>query len=127
MIQLIRYIDEIAVRDQTNVMYITFARSQFNGEPERWEVRSNIMQWCENESIPLYKCSGISLQEGINSYQGQLHVDIPYDLQDERFKTVDRYLENSDGSPRFAGVTFKLLTLDDAKQSYAQYQQQEEY
>jgi hypothetical protein len=127
MIQLIRYIDEIAVGSGVDVMYITFSRRQFKGEPEQWKVRSDIMAWCQKECIPLYRCAGISWQDGINSYQGQLHVDMPFNPQDERFKAVNGYLENPDGSPHFTGVTFRLLTLDKAEKSFKKYKEQEAY
>jgi hypothetical protein len=36
-------------------------------------------------------------------------------------------LENPDGSPHFAGVTFRLLTLDKAEKSFKKYKEQEAY
>lgn len=48
----------------------------------------------------------------LESYRGQIYIDVPYDESDQTYINVKNHLENADGSPRITGVILYFLPLE---------------
>ena len=110
MVELISYIDDIARRLGRDVMYITFDRRVYEGPPESWPARNELIAWCQQHNIETRPCAGFSTSEWENSYAGQLYVDLEYSPENAKFKLLDQHLENPESGTKIEGVHFLLLT-----------------
>ena len=94
MPQLIMYIDEIARRKQRDVIYIEFqnretgVRLDYRLNPSR----TAILDLFDANGIPYCECGGIASDIGLESYQGQIYADVPFDKGSPSFRTVVRLL-----------------------------------
>lgn len=55
-----------------------------------------------------------SEEAGLDSYNGFLYVDVPYDVDNEDFKKLSAYLEHPDGTMRFDDMIFAYFPLERA-------------
>ena len=94
MPQLILSIDEIARQKQRDVIYVEFRKRKPGGRLDyRLSPPRNAMLdlFTANE-IPFFECGGIGNDADIESYQGQIYVDVAFDESTPLFKTVVRLL-----------------------------------
>ena len=110
---LLKSIDKIAREKQRDVLFIRFDYNfveDFNYKD--WPFRQHMITWLKEENIPFYECGDIATDDGLNSYLGQIYLDIIYDVNDPIYQKVANYLETQDGKPKIEGVLFYLVPLN---------------
>lgn len=128
MPMLIDYIDKIARDKKRDVLYLEFCKKpDFNRadfdeycdnlfiDYENLEIRNTLLQWFEDNHITVYPC-GPFARAGtmMESYRGQLYIDIPFVQSNPDYQKIERLLENEDGTMRFPQVLFFYLPLEKA-------------
>ncbi|WP_230656578.1 hypothetical protein [Psychrobacter sp. I-STPA10] len=115
MPQLLEFIDKIARDKGRDVLYVTFDVSkQTTQNPERWAVRKELMAWLDTNDIGYQRCGNVAQLAMMESYEGQLYIDVPFDESDPQYIKVRDHLEYSDAVPKIEGVYFWVLPLEDA-------------
>ncbi len=120
MPQLIDHIDRIARKQQRDVLFLMFSATPCTRAEEYQPLddfeasasRQAILQWCCDNGIRAIPCGGVGSENFMESYSGQLYLDVPYDEQDPVYKKIDNYLNYPDGTSRFADVIFCYLPLE---------------
>ncbi|MFM0324879.1 hypothetical protein [Caballeronia glebae] len=115
MPQLIQHIDAIAREKQRDVLYLTFHEG---GQPrehyEQIAARKTIIEWLDSNKVGWLTCGDIANEHSLRSYAGQIYIDVPYDVNDPTYQAVQQFLEYPDGSMRFDGVMFWIVSLERA-------------
>lgn len=114
--QLIDYIDAIARKKERDALYVVFDSSD-DFEYKDFSERKKLIKWLEDNHIDYCKCAQIASENGFESYNGQLYLDVCYDENDPAYIKLIDYLENPDGSSRIPGITFYYLPLEVAMQN----------
>ena len=73
-------IDEIARRKQRDVIYIEFQDSSSGVRLDYKENRTRqiALKWFTELEIPFYECGGYASDDELDSYRGQVHIDVPF-------------------------------------------------
>lgn len=115
---LLEYIDAIARKKKRDVLFLEFAKTKRPKTPleasvryEDIESRTRILEWFDANAVPWTMCGGIARENGWSSYEGQVYVDIPYDLSNPTYQDVQEFLERPDGTCRFDDVKFWIVSL----------------
>ena len=114
---LIKNIDAIAREKQRDVLFITFSDIQDWFTHYDWEkdhLRANVINFLNEHSIGWQECGEFANDDCLMSYQGQIYVDLELNEKDEKYRILQKFLENPDGSMRHTNITFWLLTLERA-------------
>jgi len=130
MPMLIDYIDKIARDKQRDVLYIEFCKNPFFNRKdldeycenlfidyENLEIRNTLLQWFEENHINVYPCGPVARPGSIESYRGQLYIDVPFDKSNRDYQKVEHLLENEDGTMKFPQVLFFYLPLEKAMEN----------
>jgi hypothetical protein len=127
MVMLIEHIDAIGRRKRRDVLYLQFHPLGADGpygrskaldyNPDRDETRQAILAWLDAHHIPWSMCGSISDTRVMDSYRGQVHIDVPFDDGDPTYCSVRDYLEHPDGSIRHEGVRFYVVPLAQAMEN----------
>jgi len=114
MPQMIMHIDFIAREKQRDVLLLEFHNREtgFKLDYTLNQSRKTILDWFTANDIPHYECGGYASETRLESYYGQIYIDIPYDKSDPLFQKVESFLENPDGTMKFEGAWFCYLPLD---------------
>ena len=118
---LIEHIDEIGRRLQRDVLFLEFhprdeeaIRSyQYQHDPNR----IHITRWLDQHGIPWQMCGSLKRAHTIESYRGQIFLDVPFDLASPEYLQLLNFLENPDGSCSHHGVRFYALALSVAMEN----------
>ncbi|HQQ63730.1 MAG TPA: hypothetical protein PLF22_09165 [Pseudomonadales bacterium] len=119
---LIDHIDKIAREKKRDVIYIAFQEDPFS-DPDEFdpaedypasEVRENLLHWFKDNGITVMPCRPFAVEGDMESYQGQLYIDVPFDRQDPDYVKLEKYLADKSGSMKLPGVKFFYLTLEEA-------------
>lgn len=115
MPQLIEHIDAIARQKQRDVLFLRFTDPADSDEWfydwESSESRKEIIQWLNNNQIIWQECGDVANENSMDSYGGQIYIDVLFDVEDPTYSRLAGYLENPDGSMRLPGVLFCALQL----------------
>lgn len=127
MPQLIDHIDAIARKKNRDVLYVVFELvpgSTKNAlswaECYDWEnssSRQSIIHWLEGNGIAWEPCAEFARVNYMQSYRGQLYIDLPFDRSLAAYKQLEAFLENPDGTMRLPGATFSYLPLEMAMEN----------
>jgi hypothetical protein len=119
MPMILQEIDEIARQLGRDVLFVSppidddWITKSAPGVPQK--LRSRIRAYLRADGIAFTACFGPSIRGLIlRPYRGEMHIDIPNDPADERYRQVCSFFENSDGSPRFRNAILYLLTIEEA-------------
>lgn len=114
MPQLLQNIDQIARQKQRDVLTLKFhdRAAGFMLDYHQNESRKMILEWFIANDIPHYKCGPYASETWMESYHGQIYIDVPYDKSNPMFRKVASFLKNPDGSMKFEGAWFCYLPLD---------------
>ena len=113
-----QHIDVIAREKQRDVLFIHFEDYVENDDQEFDSVRDQVLVWLEANKIPFEPCLGFEGEDEIQSYLGDVYVDIAYDEKSEQYQLLKDYLEDEDGNMKIDGVFFFVLSLDDASDNH---------
>lgn len=107
-------IDAIARKLNRDVLFLRFMPidAPYPGQGNFPDVREKILNWLNNNGIRWIDCADIASETGWRAWRGE--VFLPDAIPDETnpiTTKMNAYLENPDGSTRFEGVTFCMLSL----------------
>ena len=135
MPMLVQHIDKIARDKKRDVLSLVFHLFEAEGEiSEESEVgldletldleallyfdyeackpRQEVMKWLTANGIQFCPCLGAADEQGMQSYAGQLYIDVPFDENDPVYQKLRDYLENPDGTMKISGITFCYYPLE---------------
>ena len=139
MPELIKHIDAIAREKQRGVLYVAFRSppskhvdlDEIGDDGDEiedvnsgidWEtlpIRQEIINWLDEHGIAWEKCGHYAQTNLMMGYRGQLYIDLPYDRSLPAYQMLEAFLENPDGSMRFAKMMFIYLSLEMAMKNAA--------
>lgn len=123
----IEHIDAIGRKKQRDVLYVVFVPpgkemaeiSDFNSDDfeflENWrsnDTRDQFIAWMDEVGIEYCPCGEIARENGWSSYRGDLYIDVPYDYEDRRYQILEKKLENSDGTIKIPGISYRYMPLE---------------
>ena len=108
MPQLLKNIDEIGRTKQRDVLFLEFgARRNCRANP----IREQILNWLDANQIGYWECGGYTDEFSIDSYQGQIYIDVAYDTTDPLYNRLQDFLEKADGTMKWDGTRFLCYPL----------------
>lgn len=112
MPQILEHIDAIARRLKRDVLYLDFPKAHrpHCADHRQLESRSRIVQWLDSERVVWCECGPFASEAVVHSYAGEIFIDVPFDEANAQYRKVQAYLEHPDGSTRFDGVKFYIVT-----------------
>ena len=113
MPQLLQHIDAIAREKNRDVLFVHFEDYEEN-EQNPDSNRQDVLSWLEQNNIPYEKCTGLEEEGSIDSYWGDIYIDVPFDLDNEQYQILSDYLEDEEGVMKIEGVYFFVLYLETA-------------
>ena len=123
MPMIIEHIDAIARKKKRDVLLLEFTKAQHKTRTEvsthyeDIESRKMIIEWFDANAVPWTMCGEIARENGWTSYEGQIYIDVPYDLINPTYQDVQEFLEWPDGTCRFDDVKFWILSLEMAMEN----------
>lgn len=113
MPQLLQHIDAIAREKNRDVLFLhfeNFEESEAGDDP----IRSIVLAWLEDHEIAYQPCMGLEQEGFIDTYAGDIYIDLPLDETDPNYQKLSEYLEDDEGNMMLDGVLFFVLSLDTA-------------
>lgn len=107
----IRYIDQIALEKNRDVLFLHFeayVNEHFNQDLPRHQV----MQWLDLHGIGYEPCMGFQQTDLMDVYTGDLYLDVPFDQHSAKFKELSEHFEDQQGNMIIEGVYFFVLELE---------------
>lgn len=126
MPQLIRHIDAIARQKQRDVLFVVFHHKTTEATiDDEWHdidwmrlpVRNNLIEWLNAQAIGWEKCAGYADVSTMESYHGQIYIDVPFDESNPVYQQLQNYLEFPDGTGRYREMMFCYDTLAHAMEN----------
>ncbi len=109
MPSLIQHIDAIAREKQRDVLFVHFEHYQHE-QPH--SAREQLIAWLDQQHIDYMPCMGLEDPTLLDGYQGDLYLDVPFDIADPRFQLLSLHLEDEEGNMKIDGVLFFTLSLE---------------
>lgn len=120
---LLQHIDAIARARQRAVLYLEFHPQQRAGAAayrvELDDVRDQFLAWLDTHGIGWQACGPLADVSRIESYRGQVCLDVPFDDTLPLYCLLRDALEHPDGSMKFATIRFMVLKLEVALRNAA--------
>lgn len=110
MPQLIRYLDQIAIEKQRDILFVDF--DGFTSHYERRPVYRQFIAMLDANAVAWEHCA----PRGSLGDVGLVYVDVPFDENDGDYQKVRDFLENPDGNIKHKRVRFLYMPLDMAKE-----------
>lgn len=107
MSQELQHIDAIAREKNRDVLFIHFEHYEVQSD-----IRDIVLAWLEDHEIAYTPCMGIAEENLIDSYLGDIYVDVPFDSRHFGYQELSEYLEDEEGNMKIDGVLFFVLSLD---------------
>lgn len=112
---MIEHIDAIARKNGRDALYLEF-HPQTRDEQRRYnhesdEKRDMVIAWLDEHGFKWKACGPYADLRRMDSYRGQIYLDVPFDESLPTYCELRDYLENPDGSMRHDGVRFYALPL----------------
>ena len=109
---LIDHIDRIGRAKQRDVLFVTFHSSVKDRlDWENLPVRRQIIAWLEERRIGWCCCGDIASTAVSGRYNGQIYIDVPFDVHATSYQTLSQFLEKPDGTTALEGARFCYLPL----------------
>ena len=121
MPQLIKYTDEKCIEMNRTILFVQFDYNYLEDElREETPYIKETLEFFENNDIG-YELIGPFSNSGIlGGYFARCYIDVSYEVSDTKYKIVEEYLENSDGSMKDPKKLFGYCMVDDCKRIYAE-------
>lgn len=110
---LIKHIDKISREKQCDVLMIRFTpdNPEDVSDYEHSKTRIAVIDWLSENEIEFEPCGEIANENSMLRYEGQLYVDVPFDVENSNYQKLVDYLENDDGTPRLHTVGLFYVPL----------------
>ncbi|MCO4882983.1 hypothetical protein VOI32_03085 [Paraburkholderia caribensis] len=111
---MIEHIDAIARKKGRDVLYLEFfplpgaASSHYQSSLSRGEI----IRWLDENAFSWEPCGDWASETTFCAYAGQLYIDVPFDEDHPRYGKLEAFLEYPDGTMRFDGARFFVLSLE---------------
>lgn len=114
MPQVLKHIDAIAREKNRDVLFIHFEHYELTeeGEEETDSVRDIVIAWLEDHGIGYEPCMGLEQEGFIDTYAGDIYIDLPFDESNPAYRELSLYLEDDQGNMMIDGVLFFVLSLE---------------
>lgn len=113
MPRILKHIDQIAREKERDVLFINFDNEIYpDNDYKKWTSRTQLIDWFRKNQIDYIECFNVANENCMESYRGDIYIDVYYDENDPTYIKVKDYLEDSDGNPCILGVLFYLLPLE---------------
>lgn len=119
MPQLILSIDDIAIKENRDVLFLRFPEiiDKINAgddkpDYENYPLRGQIVVWLEQQGVGHHACCGFPSNKGWHPRTGDLYLDVPFDREDPTFKKLSDKLEYEDGKTKIPGIEFQYYPLN---------------
>ena len=109
MPQVIQHIDAIAREKERDVLFIHFEEFEHGAAHSK---RQELISWLEQNEIPYKECMGLEEESVIESYMGDLYIDVPFDIANPLFNKLSEHLEDEEGEMKIDGVLFFTLSYE---------------
>lgn len=110
---VLQHIDQIALQKNRDVLFIHFEDYQ---EQQQDSTRQQVLSWLDQNGIEYVPCMGLAEEGYIDSYMGDVYVDVLFDGEDPLYQELSQYLEDEQGNMKIEGVYFFLLSLETAQE-----------
>ncbi|HCL58867.1 MAG TPA: hypothetical protein DHW80_03635 [Acinetobacter sp.] len=115
MPQHMQHIDAIAREKDRDVLFVHFENYEHeNADADSYHLRQNLIEWLKQRQINFAPCMGIEQPGVIESYSGDLYIDVPFDEAHPIYQMVSEHLEDAEGEMKIPGVLFFVLSLETA-------------
>lgn len=108
---LIDHIDAIAREKKRDVLFVHFENYVEDKDLED-NARETLMAWLDENGIAYMPCMGLEDDEIINSYLGDLYIDLPFDEDNPSYQILSDHLEDEEGNMKIEDVYFYVLSLE---------------
>ena len=108
---LIDHIDAIAREKKRDVLFVHFENYVEDKDLED-NARETLMAWLDENGIAYTPCMGLEDNEVINSYLGDLYIDLPFDENNPSYQILSNHLEDEEGNMKIEDVYFYVLSLE---------------
>lgn len=113
MPQLLQHIDAISREKNRDVLFVHFENYEKDDQnPD--SNRQKVLTWLEQNNISYVSCMGLEEEGLVDSYLGDIYIDIPFDLENQQYLLLSDYLEDEQGEMKIEGVFFFVLYLETA-------------
>lgn len=109
MPQVIQHIDAIAREKERDVLFVHFEEFEHAASNS---TRQELITWLEQNEIPFKECMGLEEESVIESYMGDLYIDVPFDIANPLFNKLSEHLEDEEGEMKIDGVLFFTLSYE---------------
>lgn len=107
----LQHIDAIAREKNRDVLFVHFENFEENDQGDD-PIRSIVLAWLEDHEIAYQPCMGLEQEGYVDTYSGDIYIDIPFDETDPAYQELSEYLEDDEGNMRLDGVLFFVLSLE---------------
>lgn len=111
MPQLIQHIDAIAREKNRDVLFLHFENFIEDQDLDD-NVRDSILAWLDHHGIAYSPCMGLEDDSLVDSYLGDIYIDLAYDETDSTYQVLKNHLEDEEGNMKVEGVLFFVLSLE---------------
>ena len=119
---LIDHIDALAREKNRDVLFVHFENYVEDKDLED-NARETLIAWLTENGIPFAPCMGIEDDEIINSYLGDIYIDVPFDEDNAQYQLLSEHLEDDEGNMKIEDVYFYVLSLEVALEIKADRQE----
>lgn len=113
MPELLKHIDAISREKNRDVLFIHFENYEEDDQGDD-PIRSIVLAWLEDHEIEYQACMGLEQEGYVDTYAGDIYIDLALDETDPRYQELSEYLEDDEGNMRLDGVLFFVLSLETA-------------
>lgn len=111
MPQLLQHIDAIAREKKRDVLFLHFENYQEDDQGDD-PIRSIVLAWLEDHEIAYQPCMGLEQDGFVDTYSGDIYIDLALDEDDLNYRELSEYLEDDEGNMLLDGVLFFVLSLE---------------
>lgn len=121
MPQLVKYTDEKCIEMNRVILFVQFDYNYLEDElREETPYIKETLEFFKNNDIGYELIGPFSNSGLLGGYIGRYYIDVPYEISDEKYKIIEEYFENPDGSMKDSKKLFAYCILEDCKRIYAE-------
>ena len=118
MARVLKNIDQIGREKNRDVLFIQFDRKFFpKYDYKNYKNRAELLEWLDHNNIAYEECFGVASDNGLESYRGQLYVDVVFDETLDIYNLLNNHIEPQNGVLRFEGIGLWTLPLSMAMEN----------
>ena len=123
MPMIVKYTDEKCVEKDRDILFVQFKYNAFDDDGDLKEETPYIketLEFIKNNDIQYELIGPFSNSGFLCGYYGRYYIDVPYETSNDKYKIIEEYFENSDGTTKDENKIFAYCTLVDCKRILAE-------